>query len=89
MFCQKKIKTIFSLQCVLIMEQVCSASSRNGNSANGTVISVPTGWNGKSGVPSKVVCLVPENLTDGTAWRTFEGRRSLVPENLHRSAPSN
>ena len=25
--------------------------------ANGTVISVPTGWNGKSGVPPMVVCL--------------------------------
>ena len=31
--------------------------------ANGTVISVPTGWNGKRGVPPKAQCpFVPENF---------------------------
>ena len=30
---------------------------------NGTVISVPTGWNGKGGVPPKAQCpFVPENF---------------------------
>ena len=42
----------------MVQEVGVSASSRNGNfSANGMVISIPTGWNGKGAVPLKDVGL--------------------------------